>query len=145
VENGGKQGGEIVTGPLQTPAQEAGGRRAFTIACLALIFTLILPAAGLAFSVFGIIVSLRDVRALRHARVGSGLAIGGLMVSTIAFVLATLATAGQLYFAAEFNAYEECRKGAGTVTAEHDCTDQLKRAIEKRLGVPWPADIPFPT
>jgi hypothetical protein len=134
-----------VTGPLQTPAQEAGGRRAFAVGCLALIFTLMLPAAGLAFSIFGIIVSIRDLRTLGHGRGPSGFAIAGLVVSAMALVLAGLTTAGQLYFAAEFNAYEECRKGAGTVSAEHDCADQLKRSIEKRLGVPWPSNMPFPT
>lgn len=115
------------------------------MACLALIFTLMVPAAGLAFSVFGIIVSIRDVRLLRRAKLPHGFAIAGLVVSAIAFVLAALVTAGQLYFAAEFNAFTECKKGAGTVTAEHDCADQLKRSIEKRLGVPWPSDMPFPT
>jgi mannose/fructose/N-acetylgalactosamine-specific phosphotransferase system component IID len=134
-----------VTGPLQTSAKESGGRRAFTVACLALIFTLMLPAAGLALSVFGIIVSIRDIRALHQAKIAAGLAIAGLVVSGIAFMLATMTTAVQLYFAAEFNAYAECRKGAGTVTAEHDCADQLKRAIENRLGIPWPANMPFPT
>ncbi|WP_067172692.1 hypothetical protein [Microtetraspora niveoalba] len=133
-----------MTAPLQTPASELRGRRALLLALAALICTFMLPAAGLALAVFGLVVAFRDTRALSRDRAPVGMAVAALVVSAVAFMFGGLLMATQLLFSAELNAYVECGKGAGTVTAEHDCMNELKGAVERRLGVPWPADLPFP-
>ncbi|MCT9928708.1 hypothetical protein N5079_00595 [Planotetraspora sp. A-T 1434] len=133
-----------MTTPLQMSAPETGGRRALTLAIMALVFTLMLPAAGLALSVFGIIIAIRDLRSLQRGRQRVGMATSALVISSIAFLLGAGTTAVQLYFSAEISAYTECRKGAGTVEAQQECSDQFKHAFEQKLGVPWPAGIPAP-
>lgn len=133
-----------MTTPLQTSTPATGGRRALALAIMALVFTMMLPAAGLALSIFAIIVAIRDLRALNRERRGIGMATGAVVLSSLAFVLGGVTTAFQVYFSAELNAYNECRKGAGTVVAEQECSDQLMRAFEKKLGVAWPASVPAP-
>lgn len=134
-----------MTTPLQMSAPETGGRRALALAIMALVFTLILPAAGLALSIFGVILSIRDLRALQAARQRIGMATSAVVVSSLALVLGMIMTAFQLYFSAELTSYTECRKGAGTVEAQQDCMDQLMRSLEKKLGVALPANFPTPS
>ncbi|WP_214109432.1 hypothetical protein [Acrocarpospora catenulata] len=133
-----------MTTPLQASAPELGGRRALTLALMALIFTFMLPAAGLALSVFGLAIAVRDARTLRRTRQRTGMAISATVISGVAFLLGAATTIVQLYFSSELTAYTECRKGAGTVTAQQECTDQLRQGLENKLGIPWPADIPLP-
>ncbi|MCC5580989.1 hypothetical protein IMZ11_35795 [Microtetraspora sp. AC03309] len=133
-----------MTAPLQTPAADLGGRRALLLALAALICTFMLPAAGLALSIFGLAVAFRDVRTLSRARRPVGAAAAGLVIAVVSFLFGGLLMATQLFFSAELNAYVECGKGAGTVTAAHDCLNELKSAVERRLGVAWPANLPFP-
>ncbi|MEO3862140.1 hypothetical protein [Acrocarpospora sp. B8E8] len=133
-----------MTTPLQVSTPELGGRRALTLALMALIFTFMLPAAGLALSVFGFVVGVRDARLLGRAKQRAGMAVSAIVISVIAFLLGAVTTLVQVYFSAELTAYAECRKGAGTVTAEQECTGALKRALENKLGVPWPSDMPLP-
>ncbi|GAA1001689.1 hypothetical protein GCM10009555_106750 [Acrocarpospora macrocephala] len=133
-----------MTTPLQVSTPELGGRRALTLALMALIFTFMLPAAGLALSVFGFVVGVRDARLLGRAKQRTGMAVSAIVISVIAFLLGAVTTLVQVYFSAELTAYAECRKGAGTVTAEQECTGALKRALESKLGVPWPSDMPLP-
>ncbi|WP_285702505.1 hypothetical protein [Microtetraspora sp. NBRC 16547] len=133
-----------MTAPLQTPASELGGRRALLLALSALIFTFMLPAAGLALSLFGLVVAFRDVKTLSRTRRPVGAAAAALVVSAVSFMFGGLLLATQLFFSTELNAYVECGKGAGTVTAAHDCVNEFKSAVERRLGVAWPADLPFP-
>ncbi|GAA1009060.1 hypothetical protein Aple_063990 [Acrocarpospora pleiomorpha] len=133
-----------MTTPLQVSTPELGGRRALTLALMALIFTFMLPAAGLALSVFGFVVGVRDTRLLGRAKQRTGMAVSAIVISVIAFLLGAVTTLVQVYFSAELTAYAECRKGAGTVTAEQECTGALKRALENKLGVPWPSDMPLP-
>ncbi|WP_182874021.1 hypothetical protein [Microbispora sp. H10670] len=133
-----------MTTSLETSAPTTGGRRALALAVTAMVFTLLLPPAGLALSVFAFIVAVRDLRLLNRARQGIGMATGAVVLSTLAFVLGAVTTAFQLYFSAELNAYTECRKGAGTVAAQQQCSDQLMRAFEDKLGIAWPASVPAP-
>ncbi|WP_182898584.1 hypothetical protein [Microbispora sp. H10830] len=133
-----------MTTPLQTPTPATGGRRALVLAIMALVFTLMLPAAGLALSLFAIVVAIRDLRLLNRERRGIGMATGAVVLSSLAFVLGIVTTGFQLYFSDELTAYNECRKGAGTVTAQQDCSEQLMRAFERKMGVAWPAGVPAP-
>jgi hypothetical protein len=133
-----------VTTPLQTQAPATGGRRALVLALMALVFTLLLPAAGLALSIFAIFIGIRDMRLLSRERRGVGMATGAIVLSSLAFILGVVTTGFQLYFSNELNAYTECRKGAGTVMAQQECSDQLMRAFERKLGVTWPAGVPAP-
>ncbi|MEZ0072801.1 hypothetical protein [Planotetraspora sp. GP83] len=134
-----------MTTPLQMSAPETGGRRALTLAIMALLFTLMLPAAGLALSVFGIIIAIRDLRSLKRGRQRAGMATGALVISSIAFLLGAGTTAVQLYFSAEISALAECRKGAGTVAAQHECSDQFKAAFEQKTHFTWPSNLPAPS
>ncbi|WP_063843120.1 hypothetical protein [Sphaerimonospora mesophila] len=133
-----------MTAPLQMSAPETGGRRALALAIMALVFTVMLPAAGLALSIFGVILAIRDLRALQAAKQRIGMATGAIVISSIAFMLGLMMTVFQFYFSAELAAYTECRKGAGTVEAQQHCSDQLMRSLEKKLGVTLPADFPAP-
>ena len=133
-----------MTTPLQTQAPATGGRRALVLALMALVFTLLLPAAGLALSIFAIFIGIRDMRLLSRERRGVGMATGAIVLSSLAFILGVVTTGFQLYFSNELNAYTECRKGAGTVMAQQECSDQLMRAFERKLGVTWPAGGPAP-
>jgi hypothetical protein len=125
-------------------APETGGRRALTLAIMALVFSLILPAAGLALSAFATVIAARDLRALNRAQRKIGMVTSAIVISVIAFVLGAASTTVQLYFSSELSAYTECTKGAGTVEARQECSDQLKQAISDKLGVPWPANVPLP-
>ncbi|MBX6383195.1 MAG: hypothetical protein IRZ07_09510 [Microbispora sp.] len=133
-----------MTTPLHTPAPATGGRRALALAIMALVFTLMLPAAGLALSLFAIFISIRDLRLLSQERRGIGMATGAVVLSSLAFVLGLVTTGFQLYFSDELNAYNECRKGAGTVTAQQQCSDELMRAFERKMGMAWPSGVPAP-
>ncbi|WP_432869856.1 hypothetical protein [Microbispora rosea] len=133
-----------MTTPLQTPTPATGGRRALVLAIMALVFTLMLPAAGLALSIFAIVIAIRDIRLLNRERRGIGMATGAVVLSSLAFVLGIVTTGFQLYFSDELNAYNECRKGAGTVAAQQDCSEQLMRSFERKMGVAWPAGVPAP-
>ena len=133
-----------MTTPLHTPAPVTGGRRALALAIMALVFTLMLPAAGLALSLFAIFISIRDLRLLSQERRGIGMATGAVVLSSLAFVLGLVTTGFQLYFSDELNAYNECRKGAGTVTAQQQCSDELMRAFERKMGMAWPSGVPAP-
>ncbi|KAB8186624.1 hypothetical protein [Microbispora catharanthi] len=133
-----------MTTPLQGPTPATGGRRALVLAIMALVFTLMLPAAGLALSLFAIVIAIRDLRLLNRERRGIGMATGAVVLSSLAFVLGIVTTGFQLYFSDELTAYNECRKGAGTVAAQQDCSEQLMRAFERKMGVAWPAGVPAP-
>ncbi|ADG87383.1 hypothetical protein TBS_26020 [Thermobispora bispora] len=130
-----------MTTPLpMTP--EMGGRRALAFALIALIFTLLLPTAGLVLSLFSIMIAIRDLRTLQLAKQRLGMAIGAVVIASIALLLGAASAAVQYYFSAELSAYYECTKGAGTVEAQQDCNDQLRRSVEKKLGVPLPPSFP---
>jgi hypothetical protein len=73
------------------------------------------------------------------------MATGAIVVSSVAFFLGATITIFQLYFSAELSSYNECRKGAGTIEAQQDCSDQLVQSFEHKLGVKWPAEIPEPS
>ena len=70
------------------------------------------------------------------------MAIGAVVIASIALLLGAASAAVQYYFSAELSAYYECTKGAGTVEAQQDCNDQLRRSVEKKLGVPLPPSFP---
>ncbi|WP_203885699.1 hypothetical protein [Planotetraspora kaengkrachanensis] len=133
-----------MTTPIQMSMPEMGGRRALGLALMALIFSLYIPAGGLALAVFGLIIAVRDLRALHRKKQRTGMATTAVVISSVSLVLGTFALVGQVYLSAEITAYGECSKGAGTVEARQDCSEQFKRAIEQKTGIPWPADIPFP-
>ncbi|GII53147.1 hypothetical protein Pth03_15360 [Planotetraspora thailandica] len=131
-----------MTTPVQIQAREAGGRRALGLAVMALVFAFILPAAGLALSVFAFIISVRDLRSLHRGRGKLGLATSAVVVSVVTFLIGAGAVGVQLYFSSEITAFNECHKGAGTVEAQQECADQFKRGFQDKTGIPWPDDVP---
>ncbi|GAA1291647.1 hypothetical protein Psi02_36200 [Planotetraspora silvatica] len=133
-----------MTTPIQMSMPEMGGRRALGLALMALVFSLYLPAGGLVLALFGLVIAIRDLRVLHRKKQRTGMATSAVVISSVALLFGGFALAGQLYFSAEISAYGECSKGAGTVEARQDCSNQFKRAIEQKIGVAWPSDIPFP-
>ncbi|WP_231618882.1 hypothetical protein [Nonomuraea sp. SBT364] len=127
--------------PVQAPAgqqpAESAGRRAIWLSIAALAMTIMLPAAGLVLAVFALVAGIRALPLLRNAGKPTGSAAGGIAVSTVALLLSAGATAMQLYLMDEHSAYQECMKGAGTVSSQGECYVQFRDAAEKKL----PADV----
>jgi DNA-binding NarL/FixJ family response regulator len=130
-----------VSTPVHAPAgqqpAEAAGRRAIWLSIAALAMTFMLPLAGLVMAAFALMSGIRALPQLRRARKPTGVAVGGITVSSIALLLSLMATGMQLYLMDEYSAYQECMKGAGTVTAQGECFTQFRQAAQKKL----PADV----
>ncbi|NRQ37945.1 hypothetical protein HII36_39865 [Nonomuraea sp. NN258] len=116
----------------QQPAESAG-RRAIWLSIAALAMTFMLPLAGLVMALFAIMSGVRALPLLRKAHKPTGTAVGGITVAAIALVLSAMATGMQLYLMDEYSAYQECMKGAGTVTAQGECFTQFREAAAKKL------------
>ncbi|MEV0581697.1 hypothetical protein [Nonomuraea sp. NPDC050310] len=125
-----------MTIPVRVPA-EAAGRRAVWLSIAALAMAFMLPLAGLVLAVFALVAGIRALPLLRKEGKSVGAAVGGITVSSVVLLFSGLAAALQFYLADEFTAYQECLKGAGTVSAEGECFAAFKQATEKKL----PADV----
>jgi hypothetical protein len=99
--------------------------------------TFMLPLAGLVMALFALMAGIRALPLLRGARKPTGIAVGGITISSIALALSALATAMQLYLMDEYSAYTECLKGAGTVSSQGECFTQFRDAAQRKL----PADV----
>ncbi|WP_031160880.1 hypothetical protein [Streptosporangium roseum] len=133
-----------MTTPVQARPAEGAGRRALWLAFASVVLTLILPLAGLVMSIFALVASVRAIRALRSVTKPVTLAIVGIVVASLALLISAGVTAMQFYFSDELAAYTECGRGAGTVTAQNECVDQLERAMEKKMPFVRPGDVQFP-
>jgi hypothetical protein len=138
-----------VTTPVQIPTgqqrpAEAAGRRAIWLALAALAMTFMLPIAGIVLCVLGLTAGIRAVGQLRKEGKPAGVAIGAVITSSVAMVIALIMTTFQLYFSSELTTYSECKIGAGTVAAQSDCVESLERAMERRLTFLKPGELQFP-
>lgn len=123
---------------------EAAGRRAVWLAVAALAMAFLLPIGGLVLGALALTTGIRALGELRRAGKSTGTAITGIVLGTISSLIALFYTVLQLYFAPELSAYNECRLGAGTVAAQHDCQEQLERALEKKIPFLNPGDLQLP-
>ncbi|GAA3718585.1 hypothetical protein GCM10022224_100380 [Nonomuraea antimicrobica] len=96
-----------------------------------------LPLAGLVMALFALVAGFRALPLLKGEGRPTGVAMGGITVSSFALLLSALATAMQLYLMDEYSAYQECMKGAGTVSAQGECFTQFRDAAQRKL----PADV----
>ncbi|WP_327087578.1 hypothetical protein OIE66_35410 [Nonomuraea sp. NBC_01738] len=123
--------------PVQAPAgqqpADSAGRRAIWLAIAALAMTFMLPLAGLVMAIFALMAGIRALPLLRAAGRSTGIAAGGIVVSSVALALSAMATAMQLYLMDEYTAYQECMKGAGTVSSQGECFAQFREATQKKL------------
>jgi hypothetical protein len=126
-----------VSTPVQAPAgqqsAESAGRRAIWLSIASLAMVIMLPVAGLVLAVFALVAGIRALPLLKSAGKSTGPATGGIAVSTVALLLASGAAAMQLYLMDEQSAYQECMKGAGTVSSQGECYVQFREAAEKKL------------
>lgn len=123
--------------PVQAPAgqqpADSAGRRAIWLAIAALAMTFMLPLAGLVMALFALMAGVRAIPLLKGEGKPAGVAFGGIIVSSIALFLSTAATAMQLYLMDEYSAYQECMKGAGTVSSQGECFAEFRQAAERKL------------
>ncbi|TMR10938.1 hypothetical protein ETD86_37605 [Nonomuraea turkmeniaca] len=116
----------------QQPAESAG-RRAIWLSIAALAMTFMLPLAGLVMALFALAAGIRALPLLKGAGKPTGIAVGGITISSIALALSAMATGMQLYLMDEYSAYQECMKGAGTVSSQGECFTQFRDAAERKL------------
>lgn len=116
----------------QQPADSAG-RRAIWLSIAALAMTFMLPLAGLVMALFALMAGVRAIPLLKGANRPTGVAMGGIAVSALALALSAVATATQLYLMDEYSAYQECMKGAGTVSSQGECFAAFKEAAQRKL------------
>ncbi|GAA4226243.1 hypothetical protein FHR32_004031 [Streptosporangium album] len=133
-----------MTTPVQARPTEGAGRRALWLAFASMALTLMLPLAGIMMSLVALVASIRAVRALRSAVRSTAPAVVGIVMSSLVLLISLGVTATQFYFSDELNAYAECGKGAGTVTAQNECTEHLERAMEKKMPFIRPGELQFP-
>ncbi|MCG5220709.1 hypothetical protein [Streptosporangium sp. KLBMP 9127] len=133
---------QIPTGQQRSP--EAAARRAIWLALAAVAMTLLLPVAGIVLCVVALTAGIRAVGGSRKAGKPSGLAVTGVVMSSVALLVALAMTAFQLYFGSELTAYGECKIGAGTVAAQTECVDRLERSMEQRMPFLKPGELQFP-
>ncbi|MFC4115687.1 hypothetical protein [Nonomuraea zeae] len=103
----------------------------------ALAMTFMLPLAGLVMALFALMAGIRALPALKGVGKPTGIAVSGITISSIALALSAGATAMQLYLMDEYSAYQECMKGAGTVSSQGECFTQFRDAAARKL----PADV----
>ncbi|WP_346110580.1 hypothetical protein [Nonomuraea maheshkhaliensis] len=99
----------------------------------ALAMTFMLPLAGLVMALFALMAGVRALPLLRAEGKPTGVAVGGITVSSIALALSAMATGMQLYLMDEYSAYQECLKGAGTVSSQGECFAQFREAAQRKL------------
>lgn len=129
-----------MTTPVHAPAgheqAEAAGKKALWLSIAAIAMTFMLPLAGVVMALFALMVGVRALPQLRAAGKSTGMAVGGITVSSIALALSALVAALQFYLMDESAAYSECMKGAGTVSAQGDCFIEFREATAKKLPEP---------
>lgn len=127
--------------PVKAPAgqqpAESAGRRAIWLSIAALAMTFMLPLAGLVMALFALMAGIRALPLLKAESRPTAVAVGGITVSSLALALSALATGMQLYLMDEYSAYQECMKGAGTVSSQGECFTQFRDAAQRKL----PADV----
>lgn len=127
--------------PVKAPAgqqpADSASRRAIWLSIAALAMTFMLPLAGLVMALFALMAGVRALPLLKSEGRPTGVAVGGITVSSLALALSAGATAMQLYLADEYSAYTECMKGAGTVASQGECFAEFKEAAQRKL----PADV----
>ncbi|MEV7005635.1 hypothetical protein [Streptosporangium sp. NPDC051022] len=133
-----------MTTPVQAQPAESAGRRALWLALASVVMTFMLPLAGLVMSLFAIVVSVRAIPLLRSVTKPVGIAVVGIVLASLALLVSAGVTATQFYFSDELTAYADCRIGAGTVTAQNECLEQLERAMEKKMPFMRPGELQFP-
>ena len=123
--------------PVQAPAgqqpADSAGRRAIWLSIAALAMTFMLPLAGLVMALFALVAGVRALPRLKGASRPTGTAVGGITISSIALALSAMATGTQLYLMDEYSAYQECMKGAGTVSAQGECFTRFRDAAQRKL------------
>ncbi|GAA3137475.1 hypothetical protein [Streptosporangium carneum] len=133
-----------MTTPVQARPAESAGRRALWLAIASVVMTFMLPLAGLVMAIFALVVSIRAIPALRSVTRPVGIAVVGIILASLALLISLGVTAMQFYFSDELGSYAECRRGAGTVTAQNECVEQLERAMEKKMPFVRPGEVQFP-
>ncbi|MEU3163495.1 hypothetical protein [Streptosporangium sp. NPDC006930] len=133
-----------MTPPVEVRPTESAGRRALWLAVAAAVMTLLLPLAGIVMAIFALATSIRAIRTLRAIPKPAGTAVVGVVLSATALLISIAVTSLQFYFGDELAAYTECGRGAGTVTAQNECVEQLERAMEKKLPFLEPGQVRFP-
>ncbi|MDF5751329.1 hypothetical protein [Spongiactinospora sp. TRM90649] len=137
-----------MTTPVQTPigqrSPEVAARRAIWLALAAAAMTFLLPIAGLVLCVIALVAGFRAVGATRREAKPSGLAVTGVVISSVSLLLSVGMAAFQLYFSSELSVYTECKIGAGTVASQEQCLDQLERAMERKMPFLRPGELQFP-
>ncbi|WP_246064189.1 MULTISPECIES: hypothetical protein [Nonomuraea] len=127
--------------PVKAPAgqqpAESAGRRAIWLSIAALAMTFMLPLAGLVMALFALMAGIKALPLLKGEGKPTGVVVGGITVSAIALALSTMASGMQLYLMDEYSAYQECMKGAGTVSSQGECFTQFREAAQRKL----PADV----
>ncbi|SDH86488.1 hypothetical protein [Nonomuraea jiangxiensis] len=127
--------------PVKAPAgqqpADSAGRRAIWLSIAALAMTFMLPLAGLVMALFALMAGIRALPLLKAEGRPTGVAAGGITISSVALVLSTMAAGMQLYLMDEYTAYQECLKGAGTVSSQGECFVQFRDAAQRKL----PADV----
>ncbi|WP_236714998.1 hypothetical protein [Nonomuraea pusilla] len=99
----------------------------------ALAMTFMLPLAGLVMALFALVAGIRALPLLKGAGRPTGTAVGGITVSSLALALSLMATGMQLYLMDEYSAYQECMKGAGTVSSQGECFTQFRDSAQRKL------------
>ncbi|WP_308250700.1 hypothetical protein [Nonomuraea rhizosphaerae] len=122
-----------VQAPIGQQPADSAGRRAIWLSIAALAMTFMLPLAGLVMAVFALLAGIRALPLLKGAGKPPGIAVGGIVVSSVALALSAMATAMQLYLMDEYSAYQECLKGAGTVSSQGECFTQFRDAAQRKL------------
>jgi hypothetical protein len=126
-----------VSTPVQAPAgqqpAESAGRRAIWLSIAALAMTFMLPLAGLVMALFALMAGIRALPLLKGAGKPTGMAVGGITISSIALAMSAMATGMQLYLMDEYSAYQECLKGAGTVSSQGECFAQFRDMAQRKL------------
>ncbi|GAT66537.1 hypothetical protein HS048_08620 [Planomonospora sp. ID91781] len=130
--------------PVQLRPAESAGRRALWLAFASAVMTLMLPMAGLVMSIFALVVSIRAIPALRSVSKPIGTAVAGIAIASAALLFSIMASAFQFYLRDELSAYEECRRGASTVTAQDECLNRLEDSMRKKLPFVEPGQLRFP-
>ncbi|MEO3873545.1 hypothetical protein ABGB18_32435 [Nonomuraea sp. B12E4] len=127
--------------PVKAPAgqqpADSAGRRAIWLSIAALAMTFMLPLAGLVMALFALVAGIRALPLLKAEGRPTGVAAGGITISSVALVVSAMAAAMQLYLMDEYTAYQECLKGAGTVSSQGECFIQFRDAAQRKL----PADV----
>jgi hypothetical protein len=115
-------------------------RLALFNACAAILVTLLLfplgAIPGIAFSVAGLILGIRARRAAVAARSSEAAGVVSVVVGSIGLAMTLVIGAFWVLLWNELSTYQDCTRGANTLTAEHACQQQLEDSVRDRFGIP---------